>query len=125
MVGDARADALLDRLSEICLALPEATRRHESRHASFSIIGKKFAYFLVDHHGDGMIALTVRVGPGENVALIDVEPALFFMPVYLGPRGWVGYRLDAGAVDWPRVGALVAESYRFAAPKRLGKLVGA
>lgn len=125
MTVDLGEDSRLARLGDICLALPEGARRYEGQHAAFSVRGKKFAYYLVDHHGDGRIALTCRVAPDENTALIAADPTRFFMPPYLGPRGWVGYRLDLDEIDWTRVSELVPESYRFAAPKRLLALIGA
>jgi hypothetical protein len=47
---------LLDRATNICLALPEATAddRHPP-HRGFLIGKKNFAWFVVDEHGDGRI----------------------------------------------------------------------
>jgi hypothetical protein len=45
------------------------------------------------------------------------------MPAYVGPRGWVGFDFDAAPVDWAEVEALLRESYRLQAPKRLAALV--
>ena len=56
---------------------------------------------------------------GENRALAAAEPKRFFIPPYLGPRGWLGVWLDTPEVDWDRVEALVLDSYRLTAPKRL------
>ncbi len=47
------------------------------------------------------------------------EPARFFVPPYLGHRGWVGMWLDTGPADWTEVRELVVESYCLTAPKRL------
>jgi hypothetical protein len=57
-------DPRLVRLSKICLALPEVTRRYNGQHASFLIRKKTFAYFLNDHHGDGIVALACKALPG-------------------------------------------------------------
>jgi hypothetical protein len=116
-------DSRLIRLSEICLALPEATRRHEGQHASFSVRDKKFVYYLVDHHGDGIVAICCRAAPGENDALVASDTARFYRPAYIGPRGWVALRLDLGDIDWTEVTDLVTESYRLQAPKRLAALL--
>ena len=45
----------------------------------------------------------------------------FFVPPYLGHRGWVGLRLDV-EVDWDGGAGLVEERYRMAAPKRFPEL---
>jgi hypothetical protein len=116
-------DPRLTRFSKICLALPEATREVRGSHASFSVRDKKFAYFLNNHHGDGRVAMTCKVLPGDNAALSTANPNRFFLPAYLGPYGWVAMRLDVGTVDWKEVAALVTWSYQRSAPKRLAALV--
>src|SRR5215469_16868229 len=84
----------LARLSKICLALPEVERENSGDHAAFIVRKKKFVYFLNNHHGDGIIGVTCKVLPGDNERLIRANPDRFYMPAYIGPRGWVGLRLD-------------------------------
>jgi hypothetical protein len=112
-------DPRLARLSKICLALPEVERKDMGAHAAFLIRKKTFAYFLNDHHGDGIVSVACKALPGENVALAAAQPRRFYLPAYVGPRGWVGLRLDAGKVDWNEVSDLIRVSYRLTAPKRL------
>jgi predicted DNA-binding protein (MmcQ/YjbR family) len=116
-------DRRLTRLTRICLALPETTRECQGSHAGFHVRKKTFAYFLNDHHGDGMVAVTCKVLPGDNTALAASNPAKFYLPAYIGPKGWVALRLDVGAVDWEEVAELVATGYRLVAPKRLAALI--
>ena len=113
----------LARLSKICLALPETSSYRQAEHAGFLVRKKVFAYFLNNHHGDGIIGFTCKVLPGENTALIAAQPERFYMPAYVGPRGWLGVRLDRGKVDWKEVAELVAISYRLVAPPKLAALV--
>jgi len=94
-----------------------------SRHAGFYVRKKTFAYFLDDHHGDGIVGLTCKVLPGDNAALIAADPARFYMPAYVGSKGWVGLRLDRAKIDWEEVEELVTHSYRLIAPKRLAASV--
>ena len=42
-----------------------------------------------------------------------------YVPAYLGPKGWLGLRLDTRRVDWEEVAGRVTESYALVAPKRL------
>jgi hypothetical protein len=70
-------DPRLARLTEIALALPEATRQIYGSHAQFLVRKKTFAYFLDDHHGDGIVGVTCKVIPGENEALVKLSPAAF------------------------------------------------
>ena len=83
-----------------------------------------FAYFSHDHHGDGITALLVKTsGAEEQAMLIEAEPDLYFRPAYLGPSGWIGFRLDQGDVDWDHVGEWLLKSWRLAAPRKLADLV--
>jgi predicted DNA-binding protein (MmcQ/YjbR family) len=117
------ADPRLERLSAMCLDLPEATREITGRHAAFRVRGRTFVYFLDDHHGDGIIGLNAKAAPGAAEMLIAEGPERFYRPAYLGHRGWVGVRLDTGAVDWDEVAGLVVDSYRLCAPKSLARAI--
>jgi hypothetical protein len=105
-------DSRLARLSQICLGLPEVTRRDSGDHAAFLVKKRTFAYFLNNHHGDGIVAVVCKVAPGDNAALVAAQPSRFYMPAYVGPRGWVGLRLDLDEIDWEEVAELATDSYR-------------
>ncbi len=109
----------LARLTKICLALPEAERRDSGDHAAFRVRKRNFAYFLNSHHGDGIVSVACKALPGDNTELARAQPERFYLPAYVGPRGWVALRLDAGEIDWDEVAELVATSYRLVAPKSL------
>jgi len=125
MATRSAEDPRLVRLTKMSLALPEASRHCLGSHAAFMVRKRTFAYFLNDHHGDGIVAVTCKVMPGDNAALAAAQPARFYLPAYVGPRGWVALRLDVGNVDWGEVSELVMGSYRLVAPKRLAALVKA
>ena len=93
-------DRRLARLSNICLALPETSRELMNSHATFRVRKKVFAYFLNNHHGDGIVAVTCKALPGDHKALVESDPARFYLPAYIGSRGWVALRLDVGAIDF-------------------------
>jgi predicted DNA-binding protein (MmcQ/YjbR family) len=117
-MSKAGEDPRLARLTKICLALPEAACENSRSHATFRVRKKVFAYFLNDHHRDGIVSVCAKVLPGDNKALVSAQPARFYLPAYIGPRGWVALRLDRGAIDWKEVAELVAGSYQLTAPKR-------
>ncbi|MGB8523852.1 MAG: MmcQ/YjbR family DNA-binding protein [Candidatus Acidiferrales bacterium] len=117
-MSKAAEDPRLVRLTKMCLALPEAARECRASHATFRVRKKFFAYFLNDHHRDGIVSVCAKVLPGDNKALVSAQPARFYMPAYIGARGWVALRLDRGAIDWKEVAELVAGSYQLTAPKR-------
>jgi len=116
-----RESKILAELSQICLSLPEAKRRDMNDHADFRVRGKVFAYFLNNHHGDNIVSVCCKSELGENVDRASREPNRFYLPAYIGPRGWFGLRLDGGAIDWSEVRNLVELSYALAAPKSLLK----
>ena len=111
MPSTVKESPLLERLTAICMGLPDASREMQGKHASFRVRKKVFAYFMNDHHGDGIISVCCKVLPGDNAALIAGDPVKFYMPAYIGPRGWVGLRLDRKKVDWAEVAELVRGSY--------------
>jgi predicted DNA-binding protein (MmcQ/YjbR family) len=114
-----REDRRLRLLSAVCLGLPEAERTNCGAHADFRVRGKVFAYFLKNHGGDGIIAACFKSRLGEHVEHVRRAPDRFYLPQYIGRRGWCGLRLDQGDVDWDEVKALATVSYNLAAPKSL------
>ncbi|MBW3591729.1 MAG: MmcQ/YjbR family DNA-binding protein [Actinobacteria bacterium] len=56
--------------------------------------------------------------PGAQEAMVSSEPECYFVPPYVGSKGWIGARLEAIA-DWDEVAELITDSYRLIAPKRL------
>jgi hypothetical protein len=117
-----RADRL-EHLRGICLPLPEVTER-SGQHCAFQVRGKTFVWFTDDHHGDGMLAITFKAPPGAQDVLVSSDPDRYFVPPYVGHRGWIGLRLDTDVVDWDEVGDLLTDSYRLLAPRRLAAGVG-
>jgi predicted DNA-binding protein (MmcQ/YjbR family) len=113
----------LGRVSEICLAFPEAIVERHGSHATFRVRKKVFAYFLDDHHGDGIVSVCVKTRLGENSDLAREKPSQFYLPAYIGPRGWVGVRLDIPKVSWDEVASFVASSFAIVAPKTLAAKV--
>jgi predicted DNA-binding protein (MmcQ/YjbR family) len=128
--GAQRAGAVArrsrDKTAAICLALPSAEGTDNGDHCIYRVRGKVFAYYLDNHHGDGRVAVCVKSELGENVDRARREPERYYLPAYIGPRGWFGVRLDRGRVDWREVAEVVERSFRLAAPKNLvQKLAGA
>lgn len=107
-----------ERVAAIVAELPEATCSGD-RHLTLAVRKKTFGYFLDDHHGDGRVGVAFKAAPGEQDALVTSDPTRFYVPAYLGAKGWAGVRLDVGAVDWAEIRELLTEAYRLQAPRRL------
>jgi hypothetical protein len=108
--------AALDRIRQICLALPGATEKEAWGAPTFRVGERLFVMFASDHHGDGRLAIWCHAAPGAQAAIVDTDPRRFFVPPYVGPRGWIGIRLDLRP-NWAIVAALVEEGYRMVAPR--------
>jgi predicted DNA-binding protein (MmcQ/YjbR family) len=110
-----------ERVTAICRALPGAEHEEQGDHSIYRVRGKVFAYFLDDHHGDGIVSVCVKSARGENVDRARLDPERFYLPAYIGPRGWFGMRLDRGRTAWREVAEIVEQSYRLTAPSTLIK----
>jgi predicted DNA-binding protein (MmcQ/YjbR family) len=107
------------RLRDLCLALPEAVEQETWDVPTFRVRGKIFAMAT---DGDGRISLWCKAPPGSQMVLVGADPERFFVPPYVGHKGWIGMRLDKRP-DWGEVATIVRRSYRLIAPKRLAALV--
>ena len=105
------------------MKLPEVERKLSGDHADFRVRGRVFAYFLNDHHGDGIVSVCCKSELGENTDRVLREPNRYYLPAYIGPRGWFGFRLDLPHIDWGEVTAIVESSYRLVAPRKLVKIL--
>jgi hypothetical protein len=107
------------------MALPEATERLSHGAPTWFIAGKKtFVTFHSDHHGDGILGLWCAAPPGAQAELVGEEPDRFYVPAYVGHRGWLGVRLDRSP-DWTEVAEIIEDAYRAVAGPRHLKLLGA
>ncbi len=106
-----------------CLALAQATEKLSHGAPSFFINDKKcFVMFLDNHHNDGRLAIWCAAPLGVQANMVDEDPVRFFVPPYVGGRGWLGVRLDRDP-DWREVARIVTDAYRCVAPKKLVNLI--
>ncbi len=109
---------------EVCLSFPESEEYLSHGSPNFRVRkGKTFATYVVNHHGDGRIALWLNAPEGAQGHYAGAEPRHFFVPPYVGPSGWLGVNLDTG-VSWKRIAALVREAYEKVAPTELSLRIG-
>ncbi len=108
---------------EVCLSFPEAEECLSHGMPNFRVRGKTFAMYTVNHHGDGRVALWLNSPAGAQEVHAKGEPKHFFIPPYVGPRGWLGMQLDKG-LSWKRIAVLVREAYQKVAPQPLSDAIG-
>jgi hypothetical protein len=104
----------------ICMAFPEVTERPSHGAPTWFVRDKKvFVTFWHDgHHDHDFPHLWCAAAPGVQAELIAASPATYFRPPYVGHRGWLGVRLDAG-IGWDEVAELCEDAYRAVAPVTL------
>ena len=115
------APSPLERVRELCLALPETNERLSHGSPCWFIRDKRcFVMYLDDHHGDGRLALWCAAPEGMQRALVDSAPEHYFVPPYVGHRGWLGVRLDRD-LAWDEIAGAIEDAWLEVAPKRLAE----
>src|SRR4051794_16554439 len=85
----------LSRVRDICLALADTSERLSHGAPTFFVRKKRaFAMYMDNHHSDGRLALWCAAPDGLQEALVGKADSAYFVPPYVGHRGWVGIRLD-------------------------------
>jgi hypothetical protein len=119
VVDPVERERTLERIREICLGLPETSERLSHGAPTFFVRGKRaFLMVLTDHHGDGRFAVWCAAAAGMQAMLVEADPERFFVPPYVGHRGWLGVRLDRG-LDWDELAGIAEDAYAEIAPARL------
>ena len=119
VVNRKERERTLARIRAIALALPETSERLSHGAPTFFVRGKRaFLMVLTNHHGDGRFALWSAAPAGMQQMLVGADPDRFFVPPYVGHRGWLGVHLDR-ALDWEEIAAIVDDAYAEVAPRRL------
>ena len=114
----------IKRLRTICLALPAAFEKEAWGECTFRVTGgSMFAMTDNDHHRSGHVAVWVKAPAMAQEILVHADPTRFFVPPYVGAKGWVGVRLY-GEVDWAELAEILKDGYRLSAPTRLRGRVG-
>lgn len=111
-----------ERVRRLCLALPESTEQEAWGEPTFRVRRKIFAMYAsaTNHHGQGRDALWLNAPLGVQEHLVRHEPETYFVPPYVGPKGWIGVYLDA--VDDAELRSHIVQSYCMVAPRKLQAL---
>jgi len=115
---------VLAKLRTTCLAFPETSERLSHGAPTFFVREKRsFLMVLTDHHGDGRFAIWCAAPDGMQKLLVEADPERFFVPPYVGHRGWLGVRLDRG-IHWDELAGIAEDAYAEVAPARLVAVAG-
>ena len=111
------AEEQLTRVRRVRATLPETTEKLSHGEPTFFVRKKVYAMFANNHHNDRHIAIWLPVPPGAQGALVQTWPSTFFVPPYVGVKGWVGIELDQIADE--DLADRIAQAWRLIAPKKL------
>ncbi|HXK34487.1 MAG TPA: MmcQ/YjbR family DNA-binding protein [Dehalococcoidia bacterium] len=109
----------LPRLRRICMSFPEVEERLSHGEPTWSVRGKKTFVTYSNHHHDDRVGFWCAAPDGAQDVLVGSAPGRYFVPPYVGHRGWLGVYLDVPRVDWDEIAAIVEDAYRAVAPKTL------
>lgn len=112
--------SILDAVREICLAYPEVEEVVSHGSPNFKVRGKVFATYSLNHHGDGRVALWLQAPRGGQDLYTEMEPDYYFVPPYVGPKGWLGVELNKG-LSWDSIAQRVHEAYKMSARRELSE----
>lgn len=107
----------LARLREICLGLPDATEKIAWCDPTWRVRDKIFAMAKGNYPG-GRPSVWMKGGPGVQEILTATDPDSFFVPPYVGHKGWIGVWMDRPRIKWQLLADLIAESYALVASPR-------
>lgn len=107
----------VERVRQICLALPETWEKISHGEPTFFVRKRVFAMCSTNHHNDGHFAVVIPAAIGIQAALIEASPKKFYRPPYVGGAGWVGIELPR--VNDKELAMHLQEAWRLIAPEKL------
>jgi hypothetical protein len=112
------SEPAIKKLREICLKLGDVVEKEAWGECTFRVPGgSMFAMTDNNHHNSGHVAVWIKAPAMAQEILIHSDPERFFKPPYVGPKGWVGVRLD-GKVNWKEVARILKDGYLLSAPDK-------
>jgi len=113
-----KSQTIPEALRKLCLSLPEAEQVSCHGKPDFKVTGKSFAMLNINHHGDMRVGLWLHSADGAQSHYTELNPDVYFIPPYLGPKGWLGLDLNK-TDDWHEVVMHVRQAYENVAPQHL------
>ncbi|MBT8495417.1 MAG: MmcQ/YjbR family DNA-binding protein [Deltaproteobacteria bacterium] len=101
----------LERLRALCLGFEGAAEKVAWGDPTWRIRNKIFAMQKGNYQG-GRPSVWFKGETGAQAMLIDAAPDRYFVPPYVGHRGWIGVYLDTVAVEWDELAHLIGRSYQ-------------
>jgi hypothetical protein len=116
------AEALIDRVRQIAMALPGTTEKLSHGEPTFFVRGRVCFGIDNNHHRSGHVAVWCNAPPGLQDSLVEADPRHFFVPPYVGKAGWLGIRLDSG-LAWSTIADLLRQAHQITGVKKKRALI--
>ena len=101
-------DESVQRIRDLCLALPGATERISHGEPSWFVRGQFLT--IADRHHDDRVAFWAAAPEGAQQHWIALDAGRFFRPPYVGGRGWIGGYLDVEQ-DWDDIAEIIEAAH--------------
>jgi hypothetical protein len=126
IVSTPRLEAARERLRPVIEALPGAEERISHGSPTFFTGDGKSARTFASLHDErewfeGRLCVWIAAPEGMQHALIAGDPERWFVPPYVGKRGWVGLRLDLPDTDWDEAAGAIEDAHAFIADRVNGR----
>ena len=109
---------VLENVRGLCLAFPQAVEVETWGDPTWRV-GKRI-FVMQKGNADGMRpSLWLKVPKEDQMPLVQSNEGLYFVPPYVGNKGWLGVYLDSADLDWRAMATLIEQSYKLIAPRRL------
>ncbi len=116
-------DPAYARFKQICLALPE-TKVTMTWGAPHIRVGEKIFTGWGLAEDEKSWSFSAKIDKDKQAAMVASDKR-FTVAAYVGKHGWVSVEIRKGKENWGEIAALVEESYRNIAPKKLVAQLGA
>jgi predicted DNA-binding protein (MmcQ/YjbR family) len=110
------AHPAIGKLRELCLALPDTFEKEAWGECTFRVRGgSMFAMTDNNHHDSGHLAVWLKAPAMVQEIMVRSDPERFFIPPYVGKKGWVGIVIDA-APAWDEIAGMLKDAHSLSSP---------
>jgi hypothetical protein len=118
VIDTPRLQAALERIRPVIAALPGAFEKLSHGSPTFFVGEGRSARTFASLHderewGEGRLCLWLAAPDGMQAGVVAGDPRHWFVPPYVGHRGWIGLRLDLPDTDWDEAAGALEDAHAF------------
>jgi hypothetical protein len=122
VISTPRLQAALDWIRQVVEGLTGAFEKLSHGSPTFFVgEGRKARTFASLHDerewGEGRLCLWLAAPEGMQEGVVAGDPVRWFVPPYVGHRGWVGLRLDLPDTDWEDAAGALEDAHALMADR--------